>query len=181
MVSKNEQALLHSPHLDVLRKLGYNALAFTDPADVMILEQLGSYRDYPLVNIEDADLILPKSEKEPVGVAASIPKKDFASLIAQVQTILCDRVLDVCITDQLSDSPARLVDVPEAVSEGSGGVHPFQKDGAETTKMVLELNPRHLIMVQLDSLPPENPLSSLIIEQIYENARLAASIRTQAK
>jgi molecular chaperone HtpG len=181
IISDSDQALLSSPHLDVLRKLGYNALVFTDPAAVMMTERLNSTMDYPIVNVADADLVLTKSEKEPAGAAASLPDGNFASLVARVQTVLYDRVLDVRITDQLSGSPARLVDVPEAVSQVSGGTRPLQKDEDGTTKMVLELNPRHLILVQLNSLPPENPLSSLIIEQVYENARLTASIQPKAR
>ena len=181
IVSENAPALLYSPYLDILRKSGHNALAFTDPADVMIVEHLDSYMGYPLINIADAELVPLKGEKEPAGVAESIPYESFSSLVARVQTILCDRVLDVRMTDQLSDSPARLVELPQAFSQISAGALPLQNDGDGKTKMVLELNPRHLILVQLNSLPPENPLSSLIIEQIYENARLAASIQPQTR
>jgi molecular chaperone HtpG len=179
LVSENDLALLHGPHLEVLRKFGYNALAFIDPADIMIIEQLVSYMDYPLVNIAEADLVLPKSEKEPVGMAASIPYENFASLVARVQTMLCDRVLDVRLTDQLNDTPARLVDIQADDDQHAGRIHRLGMDKSGVPRKMLELNPRHPILAQLNSLPLENPLSSLIIDQIYENARLAASIQPQ--
>jgi molecular chaperone HtpG len=145
----------------------------------MILEQLVSYMDYPLVNIADADLALPKGEKEPVGVAVSIPYENFASLVARVQTMLCDRVLDVRLTDQLNDTPARLVDIQADADQDTGRIHRLGMDKSGVPRKMLELNPRHPILAQLNSLSLENPLSSLIIEQIYENARLAASIQPQ--
>jgi molecular chaperone HtpG len=170
IVSDSGQALLSSPHLDVLRKLGYNALVFTDPAAVMMTERLSSTMDYPIVNAADADLLLTKGAKEPAGTAASIPDGYFASLVARVQTVLCDRVLDVRMTEQLSDTPARLVDIQADADQDAGRVHQLGMDKGGVPRKMLELNPRHPILAQLSSLSPENPLSSVIIEQIYETA-----------
>jgi molecular chaperone HtpG len=42
----------------------------------------------------------------------------------------------------------------------------------EAPKKILELNPRHPILLNLSSLPAGDPLNSLVIEQIYEDALL---------
>ena len=42
----------------------------------------------------------------------------------------------------------------------------------ETPKKILELNPRHPILVNLNNIPASNSLSSIIIEQIYDDAIL---------
>ena len=171
IVSDNEYALLHNPHLSLLRKFGYNALVFTDPVAVFMAEQLNSYMDYPLVNVANADLVLPEIENEPVGgPSASIPAENFTSLAARVRSVLGDRVVDVRMTNQLSDSPARLVDLQEDANQASARGHRLRIDMDRLPKKVLELNPRHPILAQLNSLSPETPLSSVIIEQIYENA-----------
>jgi HSP90 family molecular chaperone/predicted ATPase/DNA-binding SARP family transcriptional activator len=182
IVSDNDQALIHDPHLGALRQLGYNALVFTDPASVYMAERIGTYQDYPLVNVVDANLALSESETGAAGEAAeSKLNEDFASLVARVRSILGNRVENVRINCHLRDVPARLVDVPEAVPQTTARIQPFRVEGNGAPKQVLELNPGHLILVQLNSLPVENPLSSLIIEQVYENARLAASIQTRAR
>ena len=42
----------------------------------------------------------------------------------------------------------------------------------DVPKKVLELNPRHPILVGLNGLPQDDPRSELLIEQVYENALL---------
>jgi molecular chaperone HtpG len=51
-------------------------------------------------------------------------------------------------------------------------VYRLLKEDFELPKKVLELNPQHPILLQLNSLPSEAELGQLIIEQIYENALL---------
>jgi molecular chaperone HtpG len=41
---------------------------------------------------------------------------------------------------------------------------------------VLELNPRHAILVGIKALPEESELSQLIIEQVYEDALLVEGL-----
>jgi molecular chaperone HtpG len=172
IVFDDTRAMFHSPYLDILRKSGYNALVFSDPNSVMLAERLSSYKDYPLVNVVDAGLALPEGEID----AASLTQEGFAALVVRIRTVLCDRVLDVRMTDQIYDSPARLVDVSADPGLDALRASQIQMNTKAVPLQVLELNPRHPILSQLTSLPPENPLSLLIIEQIYENAYLTAKI-----
>jgi molecular chaperone HtpG len=182
IVSDSERSLYNSPHLRVLNQFGYEALVFMDPAIVFVAETLNSYQGYPLVNVANADLALPDSMKKPVvQEAPPVQVENFAGLMTRIRSMLGDRVVDVRISDQLGDSPARLVEIPNFLSPSGGRVQPFMPDGFGISKKVLELNPRHLILTHLNSLPPENPLYSLIVEQIYENARLSASVQSSQK
>jgi molecular chaperone HtpG len=176
ILSDNNQALMHSPYLDALRKPGYNALVFTDQDGLIVSERLDAYLKFPLVNVVEAGLGLTGGEEDTARAAAqSILWDSFAPLVARVRTVLCDRVQDVHLNDALGNSPARLLDAPDNSRAGRLETT-LLLDGDEALKKVLELNPLHMILVQLNSLPADNPLTSLIIEQIYENARLAASI-----
>jgi len=42
----------------------------------------------------------------------------------------------------------------------------------EVPKKVLEINPKHPIIVKLNALAADDPLSSVVIEQIFEDALL---------
>jgi HSP90 family molecular chaperone len=42
----------------------------------------------------------------------------------------------------------------------------------QAPKKVLELNPRHAILLRLNVLPADDPRSALVIEQLYEDALL---------
>ncbi len=175
IVFDDTRSMFHNPTLDILRKSGYNALVFSDPTTVTITDRLSSYKDYPLVNAADADLALPEGEKD----AALSSRDDFTELVTRIRTVLCDHVLDARLTDESFDAPARLVDVSAEAGIDVLLASRIQKNKNAVPLQVLELNPGHPILVQLNSLPSENPLSLLIIEQIYENANLAASVQTQ--
>jgi molecular chaperone HtpG len=49
----------------------------------------------------------------------------------------------------------------------------------EVPKKVLELNPRHAILLRLNQLAEENPLGALVIEQVYENALLIEGLHPE--
>jgi molecular chaperone HtpG len=85
---------------------------------------------------------------------------------------LGEKVTDIRMTDRLSDSPARLVDPEGGPNQEMQRVYRLLKEDYQTPKKVLELNPKHPILVHLNSLPPENELGHLIMEQIYEDALL---------
>jgi molecular chaperone HtpG len=182
IVSDNALSLLHDPHLNLLRQSGFNALVFTDPVAVFMAERLNSYMDYPLVNVANADLVQSMTDAEPASEAVpSVPAENYARLVGRVRSTLGNRVADVRMTHQLVDSPARLVDFREVPGLPSADAHREKMDGNGALREVIELNPHHLLLVQLDSMPPEEPLAALIIEQIYENARLRASVSSQQR
>ena len=74
------------------------------------------------------------------------------------------------MTDRLSGSPARLVDPEGVPNQEMQRVYRLLKEDFQTPKKVLELNPQHPILLQLNSLPSDAELGHLIIEQIYEDA-----------
>jgi hypothetical protein len=87
-------------------------------------------------------------------------------LIQRFKSHLADKVTDVRMTDRLSDSPARLVDTEGAPNQEMQRVYRLLKEDFQAPKKVLELNPHHPIMIQLNSLPPEAELSQWIIDQV---------------
>ena len=173
IMGDDQRSVVHSPHLDVVRHYGYEALIMTDPVDAFLLVRLKDYKDHPLSNVATANLVLPKSEEEKPGEAApSLPVEDYAPLLERFKSQLGERVTEVRMTERLSDSPARLVDPEGAPNQELQRVYRLLNRDFEAPKKVLELNPRHQILVRLNSLPEDDPRSPLVIEQIYEDALL---------
>jgi molecular chaperone HtpG len=126
-----------------------------------------------LVNVSSPDLKLPALEKEPeVETTPSLDPGEWVTLIERFKSQLGEKVADVRMTDRLSDSPARLVDPEGALNPELQRVYRLLKEDVQTPKKILELNPRHAILIQLNALPSEAELSHLIIDQIYEDALL---------
>ncbi len=164
---------LYSPHLDIFKKQGLEVLLLTDPVDAFVVVRLAKYKEHNLVNVSSPDVKLPAIEKE--AEAEEPPALDptaWVSLIERFKTELGEKVADVRMTDRLSGSPARLVDPEGALNQELQRVYRLLKEEVQSPKKILELNPRHPILVQLNGLPAEAELSQLIIDQIYEDALL---------
>lgn len=173
IMGEDERSVLYSPHLDVVRRYGYAALLMTDPIDAFMLVRLKSYKDYPLVNVATADLQLPAGEAPAAeGQAESLSENDAQTLVERFKAQLGERVTDVRMTERLSDSPARLVDPEGTPNQEMQRVYRLLNREFEVPKKVLELNPRHAILTRLNMLPAGDERSTLVIEQIYEDALL---------
>jgi molecular chaperone HtpG len=166
-------SVVFSPHLDIFKKHSLEVLLLTDHVDPFMMVRLTKYKDHNLVNVSSPDLKLPKLEQapEPEGAPALEPG-EWAPLIDRFKIQLGEKVADVRMTDRLSDSPARLVDSEGALNEELQRVYRILKQDIQTPKKILELNPRHSILIQLNTLSKDNELSGLIIDQLYEDALL---------
>ncbi len=173
ILGDDERSIVYSPHLDILKKHELEVLLLTDPIDPFMVVRLAKYKDHSMVNVSSSDLKMPvlekESETEPV---ATLDPSEWITLIERFKKKLGDKVTDVRMTDRLSDSPARLVDPEGVPNQEMQRVYRLLKEDFETPKKVLELNPHHPILLQLNSLPSEVELGHLIIEQIFEDALL---------
>jgi len=176
ILGDDEHSVLYSPHLDMVRKHGYEVLLMTDPLDAFMLTRLKQYKEFSLKNVSQPDLELPKTS-EPVSdetksTIPTVPPEDWIHLVDRFKTKLGDKVQDVRMTDRLEDSPVRLVDPEGAPNQEMQRVYRLLREEFEAPKKVLELNPRHPIMVRLNKLPAHDERSDLAIEQVFENALL---------
>ncbi len=79
---------------------------------------------------------------------------------------------EVRTSDRLIESPARLVDPDDSPAQELQRVYQMMNQPMEVPRKVLEINPRHTLLVKLSALPDDSQLAPLLIEQIYENALL---------
>jgi HSP90 family molecular chaperone len=173
ILGDDERSVIYSPHLDIIKKHDFEVLLLTEPIDPFMVVRLTKYQDHTLVNVASPDLKLPALEKEPeVEAAPALEPDAWVGLIERFKSRLGEKVADVRMTDRLSGSPARLVDPEGAPNQEMQRVYRLLKEDFPTPKKVLELNPRHPIVVQLNALPAEADLAQLIIDQIYEDALL---------
>lgn len=172
ILGDDERSVMYSPHLDIVRRYEYPVLLLTDPVDAFVLVRLTRYNDHPLVNVANADLELPADDKTDPDDQPVIAEQERAGLLDRFKQQLGERVSEVRWTDRLADSPARLVDPSGSPNPEMQRVYRMLNREFEAPKKTLELNPRHALLTRLQTLPPEDPLSALVIEQLYENALL---------
>lgn len=173
ILGDNEASIQYSPHLDIVRRYDYEVLLLTDPFDPLLLVKLDKYKEIPLSNVASADLELPPAEKdESQSETEGIAESDFEPLIERFKSHLGDRVVGVQTTNRLADSPARLVDPEGTPNQEMQRLYHLLNKEFEVPKKILELNPQHPILKHLIKLSEEDPVSHLVIDQIYEDALL---------
>jgi molecular chaperone HtpG len=173
ILGDDERSVLYSPHLELVKKQGFEVLLMTDPLDAFMTVRLTEYQGKPLTNVASADLKEhEKGEEDVEEEGQSLPEGEQAGLLERFKKILGERVADVRLTRRLSGSPARLVDPEGAPKQDLQRVYRMLNEDFEIPKKVLELNERHAIVLSLSRLPEDSDLAQIAIEQVFENALL---------
>jgi molecular chaperone HtpG len=167
-----------SPHLEGLRKRGYEVLYMTDPIDPFAVQSLSEFDGKPLVNAMTEDLKL----EEPGTDTKDDAKKDEPapvsreSLLAHMKTVLGDKVSEVRASRRLTDSPACLV-----IAEGGMAPHIEQllrarKMDVPASKRILEINTGHPVVANLErafNAAPESEDVRSWIRTLYDQSLIA--------
>ena len=177
-IGENAETILNSPHLEQFKKQKLDVLLFTDPIDSFMLMNVKKYQDWDLVNITSPDLALPPYEpEESQDESQKITAENINEILASFKTVLEEKVKEVRVTEQLVESPARLVDSEGSPSQELQKAYRYLQKDMPPTEKILEINPHHPIIVELGNINGVNQLRDLVIEQIYENALIVDGIQ----
>ncbi|WP_224247211.1 molecular chaperone HtpG [Hyalangium gracile] len=164
MFGESRKALEGSPHLEALRKRGYEVLFLTDPVDEWAAQGLHEFDGKPLVSALQADLKLqetPEEKKQKEEHAEGLK-----ALTERMKEVLKDAVREVRVSDRLTDSPVCLV-LPE------GGSPAFLERllrehgrGMPRAKRILEVNPAHPVIEHLRKLHEKDAKAERVTEWI---------------
>jgi molecular chaperone HtpG len=162
-----------SPHLEELKKRGYEVLYMTDPVDEWAADAIGTYEGKKVISAMRADLKLeetPEHKKEKEETTAQL-----APLFARMKEVLKSSVEDVRVSDRLTESPCCLV-------LAGAGPHAYvdrllRERGKELpkAKRILEINPTHPVIVALRALVEKEPNVERVndwIEVLHDQALL---------
>ncbi len=171
-----------SPHLDVFRQRGIEALYFTQPVDAMLPMGLVDFKGHKLVSVDSAELDLAEigqiNETEATAQEA-LQADSFAALVERVKATLAGRVSDVRQSETLVGSPARLVSEDDSGNRYMFRINRLLDQEYELPVKALELNPRHPLMHNLSGLIAASGDAALIdavVEQVFETALLQDGI-----
>jgi molecular chaperone HtpG len=170
------RALLDSsPHLEGLKKRGYEVLFMTDGVDPFAVTSLGEFEGKPLVSAMDENLELGEEDlSEEQRATEAEQKKQAEPLVERFKSVLASKVGEVRLSTRLTDSPVCLV-VPD------GGMAPHierlmmaRQMGMPAQKRILELNPGHPLIQNLERQGEKDPAHvAEWIELLYDQALIA--------
>jgi molecular chaperone HtpG len=145
------KAARNSPHLEVFRAKGIEVLLLTDRVDEWMLSHLSEFEGKALVSVAKGGVDLGKladaNEKQSVDEAT----KTHEALLARMKEALKDKASDVKVTNRLVESPSCLV---AQDGDMSGHLQRLLKQAGQNAPSqlpVLEINPKHPFVQQLDS------------------------------
>ena len=166
-------AVATSPHLEALKKRGFEVLLLTEPVDGFVFESLRTFEGKDLVSALHADLELEESEEE--KKAHEEAETSVKPLLERAEELLGARVSSVKASHRLTDSPACLV-----LGEGSLPAHlerMLREAGQPVPpqERILEVNPSHPLVKALLALDAKEPGSERVreyIEVLHDQAAL---------
>ena len=144
-------AAKNSPHLEVFRRKGIEVLLLSDRVDEWVVGHLTEFDGKPLVSVAKGGLDLGALEDEAERKAGETEATELGPLIERLKQSLGERVKDVRITRRLTDSPACLVSDEHDVGGNLSRILKAAGQKAPDTKPILEINPKHPVVLRLES------------------------------
>ncbi|MFY9341981.1 MAG: molecular chaperone HtpG [Planctomycetota bacterium] len=139
-----------SPHIEALRRRGYEVLLLTDAIDEWIVDALRKFDDKEFVSAAKGALDLPETDEQKQAKEAK--QKELAPVTERMQKALAELVKEVRVTDRLTDSPACLVSDEHGMSARQERVLREAGHAVPPQKRILELNADHAVVKKLQGL-----------------------------
>jgi molecular chaperone HtpG len=173
----NRRAVEQSPHLEAFKKRGYDVLFLTDPVDEWVVQSLNEYDKRRLRSVAQGDIELGDDQEKADDKAG----EEVKAAVEAVKGALGDRVKDVRASKRLTDSASCLVSAEGDMGVNMERIMRMMGESAPEAKRILELNPGHAIVRNLNILAERTPGSDqlkLWAELLYEQALLAEGMLT---
>lgn len=169
ILGANRKLVENSPHLEALKKKGYEILFLTDPVDAFAIEGLPEYQGKKLISAMDADLDgadeLDESEEA---------TPELGKLEERFKEVLKGKVNAVSWSKRLTDSPACLVIPPSGLPPYLERIMRARDGDTGEPPRTLELNPKHpLVEVLRKKIDAGEEGTERYIEALYGQALLS--------
>lgn len=144
------EAAAKSPHLEGFAARGVEVLLMGDPIDEFWVPAVGAYKDKPLRSVTRGAAELEKFPlQEGVGATPPAEPSRFDGLIALFKLTLGEAVKDVRLSQRLAGSAVCLVADEGDLDINIERLLRQHRRIEEAAKRILELNPRHELLIAL--------------------------------
>ncbi|BBU20344.1 molecular chaperone HtpG [Mycobacterium xenopi] len=145
---ESREQLLKSPHLEAFKAKGYEVLLLTDPVDEIWVGSVPEFDGKRLQSVAKGEVDL-ASEDEKSQAEREEQQKEFADLLSWLKETLSDHVSEVRLSGRLTESPACLVTPALGITPALARMYRASGQAIPATKRILELNPKHPLVVSL--------------------------------
>lgn len=141
------------PQVEQVRNKNYDILYLTDYLDEFVINVLGEFNGKKFMNVSDSSLDLDTKEEKEALKKANDDNKEMLSFIKDA---LDGEVIDVRLTNKLTNHPVCLTTDGEISVEMQKVINAMPTDENVKAKMVLEINEKHKIVDKLKKLYKED-------------------------
>ena len=158
-----------SPHLEGFKAKGIDVLLMTDPIDAFWTSQMRSFEEKDFVSISREKYDIAKLGEVKDGDVEETENADetYSPIIKEC---LGEMVEDVKASNNLVDSPVRLVAGEGGLDFNLERILKAQNPDFEGSKKILEINTNHELIKKLPALPSETQKS--LCRVLFEQARI---------
>ena len=158
-----------SPHLEGFKAKGIDVLLMTDPIDAFWTSQMRSFEEKDFVSISREKYDIAKLGEVKDGDVEETENTDetYSPIIKEC---LGEMVEDVKASNNLVDSPVRLVAGEGGLDFNLERILKAQNPDFEGSKKILEINTNHELIKKLPALPSETQKS--LCRVLFEQARI---------
>lgn len=163
LTAESREAALTSPHLEILKKKGWDALILTDTVDEWLMSALTEFEEVGLKSVARGELSLDEEDD-------GSEKADLDALGPWMTSLFDGEVASVRASTRLTDSPAVLVDDEHGVSSNMERIlREAHQENMNATRH-LELNVKHPLVKNLVTLHERGqedtaaPLARLLLD-----------------
>ena len=158
---ESREAIEQSPLLEAFRTRSLEVLYMTEPVDEWVVNSLQDFdgKKFQAIDAEDVEL---SEEVKLEGVEED--KERTVELVSFLKKELGDRVGDVRESQRLPGSPCALVTPKGGVSQTMERLMRLADEEFAPTKRILEINPRHPVIVNIGELLRQSRESAELVE-----------------
>lgn len=179
----SERELEENVFLEAFKSAELPILISSSPLDEMIFKQVGQYKNFKFLNIENEhDEFLSKYRQETSSSVSKINDEDITPFTLWIKNELEPYVSKVTISKRLKDSPILVTSQISSQMKMIMSMMNMDKAGGNNTMkdFSVEINPSSDLIVNLNILRKEEPkVASLTVKQLFDTALLHAGLPLQ--
>lgn len=150
VVAENFNTARRSPHLEIFRKRGIEVLLLADRVDDWLMSHLQEFDGKSFQDVARGELDIGEESDEEKGKREAAAK-GAEDLLERIKTVVQESASDVRVTHRLTDSPACLVVGDFDMGAQMRRIMEAAGQAVPDSKPILEINPAHPLIQQLDA------------------------------
>lgn len=173
IVGASREVIENGPYLEAFKARGIEVAIFTDAVDQYVFDTMPEFKGKKLISADRADIELDDVETD----GEALDEASLTALTAWMAETLGERVEKVEAGKRLVDSPVAALAPQDAPNAQMRAMMKAMGQDAPEPKVVLEVNPRHQVIINLSALKETDAeLAGMVTQQLTDNALLAAGM-----